>query len=197
MDPIPKKHIPDEDNNPFRCLADLVLSNEESIAVLATAIEKNDIYCWDRFGRFNKATESDKRNALDLLAEQHKWEREQEPPYEQNPLEAEYHHPLYLFGWAKNVLPKFDDIRNSLTEVNPPQRQSAETKRKTTLLVAIAALGHKLGLKINREGKSERGVSVKLQKIIEEFGQDMSDDTIRNFLGELPEAIERRQNKPI
>lgn len=179
-------HIPNDEANPFHSLADLILNNK-SIAVLATAVEKIDIYCWDRFGRFIKAEKLDKNNALDLLADLYKWEGEQEPPFQQNPLEVDYQHPLYLYGWAKDVLPNFEDISKTLGDVKPPVRRSAETNRLTSRLVLIAALCKHFDVVLEN-----RGIAQRLVEMTERLGSPIDSDTITTIIKEIPDAVDRK-----
>jgi len=60
------------DDNPFLSIGELL--GRISVAALATAIEEHGIYTWDRFGRFQLATETDKERAFELLEDHHKWE---------------------------------------------------------------------------------------------------------------------------
>jgi hypothetical protein len=170
------KHKPNEDNNPFRSLADLILNNE-SISVLATAIEENEIYFWDRFGRFKKTEKNDKNLALELLANHYDWESKQDPFSGQNPLEVNYYHPLNLYGWANDVIPNFEEIAKNLKEIKPPYRKSAETNQINTLLKIIAALLKKLKIDID-----DRGVAIKIEQITQENDLPLTDDTIQKVI---------------
>lgn len=177
-------HIPNDDTNPFTSLADLILDNE-SIAVLATAIENNRVYFWDRFGRFKKADkEEDKKDALDLLANFYDWDTRQEPPVEKSEFKFDWYNPLKLYGWAKEVLPNFDNIRETIDEVQPPQRKSAETNRAKSYLILIAALCEK-----NKIDIMAPGTVTNLVKMTELTGATIGNDTVRSILKEIPDAI--------
>ena len=183
-------YIPNDESNPFQSLADLILKNE-SIAILAEAIDSGGIYCWDRFGRFKKDDKSYKETALDLLAKHRDWERESafSREEEQNPLE-DYMHPLYGFGWAKKVLPKFDEIRKNIDLVEPPKSKSAVTKINNSYLLVIAAFGNKLNLDISKEGKVGGAVAPRIKEIIDDFGSSLNVETIQKMLEKLPNAVD-------
>jgi hypothetical protein len=126
--------IPDtEDGNPFMSIAQL-MSVSVSIATLATAIEEDGIYTWDRFGRFGKAAETDVANALTLLEAQYKWANDPEVDSRNDPrspmeqCEGDWDNPFDRYGWAAEVAPDFDNIRHSQFEEEP--RKVAKVKRK-------------------------------------------------------------------
>jgi len=146
------REIPNDEDNPFVSIGEL-LSENISVATLATAIEKKGIFTWDKFGRFGKASKEDEGRAFGSLASVHEWEidREWEPPgshpTEQNPVDARAGAPTPFssFGWAKEVLPNFNALRDAQNEI--PQKPGATVKRKapdafvaalTRLLVEIA-----------------------------------------------------------
>ncbi len=134
-----RREIPNEDDNPFVSLGDL-LSKKVSVATLATAIEKHGIYTWDRFGRFGKIEKENAATAaataFDYLARVVEWEDEHAGdapgihPAEQHPLDATngMSTPFCTFGWAKEVLPDLDTIKHAQTEA--PQKPGVAVKRK-------------------------------------------------------------------
>ncbi len=161
----------------------------ETEGTLATAIEKNGIYTWDRFGRFGLADEAGKVEALGLLAAQYAWKQELYSRG-QSPLE-QCEGPDSVFeryGWKTKVCPDFNVIRLGQSEREPRQSKSGETNSRNTLLVIIAALCDYSA--IDPAGRSAAG---QIAKLTEEFGAAVTDDTIRNVLSKIPDALEARK----
>ena len=69
-------------------------------------------------------------------------------------------------------------------------RRCSENKRINTQLILIAALAESAGVKWN-----ERGAGTAISNITESFGYPVSDQTIRNILNKIPDAIERRDEQ--
>ena len=107
---------PDDEKNPWKSLADL-LAEKMSVAAIATAIEKEGIRTWDRFGRMIGATKGDANDvysqaeALRLLAiVYNKSIAAQESDYNQHALESfleDGDGPLVRFGWPADECPDF------------------------------------------------------------------------------------------
>jgi hypothetical protein len=127
----------------FITLGQLILQST-SIPTLATAIEKEGIYTFDRFGRLVKVCDTNCAFVLDLLADQYKWaidpcverltdprsplEKNDDPPT--NPDDEEvWENPFDQFGWSADVLPNFDNIFQSQIEAEP--KPINKVKRKT------------------------------------------------------------------
>lgn len=121
---IDRREIPDDEaGNPFKTLGEWLRDNI-SVGTLASAIEdeKSGIYTWDRFGRFGKAGEEDRARALNLLELQHQWASDPMAALSDDPrspleqVEGDYDNPFDRFGWAKEVTPDFNKIRQSQNE---------------------------------------------------------------------------------
>lgn len=65
--------------------------------------------------------------------------------------------------------------------------QSLNTKELTTLLIIIAALCKEL-----EKPHAEKGAAGYIQKLTEDIGAPVTDDTIRKYLTQIPDALERR-----
>ena len=65
-------------------------------------------------------------------------------------------------------------------EINP--------KEKNTLLVLLAAMAKEANFDLD-----ERGIAGAIQRLTEEFGTPITDDTIRKIIKEIPEAVEMRK----
>lgn len=183
----------DFDLNPFVCLRDVLKSRSPGIGTLATAIEQNGIYTWDRFGRFGHADERAKNRALDALAEHYKYSYfflirhlGDTPDY------GEKEHDVAMaimqrFGWPSDQCPDFDAIRKGLGSREPPKPKAAETRARDTLLTIIATLADQAQIDLG-----ERGAAGRIADWTQLIGAPVSDDTVRNILKLIPEAIERR-----
>ncbi len=141
-----RSEIPDEDaGNPFISIGEL-LCKKISVATLATAIEKRGIYTWDRFGRFCICSKEDREPALNHLAGVHEWEMQRDgaPPGghadQQHPVDASAGllTPFSTYGWAKEVLPDFETIRQAQADV--PQMPGTYTKNNRAPTLFVAAL---------------------------------------------------------
>jgi len=135
----------DEDGNPFLTLGQL-LRIDVSVGTLATAIEQHGIYTWDRFGRFGKASDPDKDRALSLLEVQHNWEADAEASFREDPrsplekCEGDWDSPFDRFGWASEVAPDFDNIRQSQSEEEPKRKSIARRKAPDSFVAAFVKL---------------------------------------------------------
>ncbi len=74
-----QRESPNDEDNPFVTLASLI-DEKTSIATLASAIEQEGIFTWDKYGRWGKASIDDENRALHLLEIYYKWE--ETPPEE-------------------------------------------------------------------------------------------------------------------
>lgn len=181
-------------------LHQLILYSGIDPSVIATAIEKLGVYCWDRFGRIVKADSEAQGRALDALADYVDWERRQwdtwEPPDDEYFAElgpqSRYLPPMkdYLnsFGWWGNELPDMRAIAQTVFYSGAAlPRKSAETRRIDTLLVLIAALAKEAGIDL-----SARGAAARLSRSTEMIGAPVSDDTIGRLLPLIRGAVEKR-----
>jgi len=140
------REIPDdEDGNPFKTISQLVGCGT-SIATLATAIEKDGVYTWDRFGRFGKASDEDKALALDLLEAQYKWasdpeaDRREDPRSPMDQCEGDWTNPFERFGWAAEVEPDFKNICQTQVEDVPKKDLRVKRKAPDAFVGAFARL---------------------------------------------------------
>ncbi|MEO6308627.1 MAG: hypothetical protein ABIO96_00055 [Nitrospiraceae bacterium] len=153
---------PDDGQNPWRSLADL-LSQKMQVAILASAIEKDGIYTWDRFGRMIKAKKDGSDDlysngrALDLLALVYRNAIDA-----QNAIDAGFGHkamhdldqfiedfdsPLVRFGWPSDECPEFETYKpehsmpKSISKGSPPDEYGPlGPKERTSLYFIIRAL---------------------------------------------------------
>ncbi len=139
--------IPDAEDNQFWTLGELI--EKVSVATLASAIEQDGIYTWDRFGRFGLADKEGKAEALHLLAMHYQWEsapsgdRSTSDHDHRSPMEqwgCSWDNAYSHFGWAAKVAPDFDKILHTQPEV--PTIHGVKIKRKApdTFVVALTKL---------------------------------------------------------
>ena len=140
----------------FITLGQLIWQNI-SIPTLATAIEKEGINTYDRFGRLAKACDTDRSYILELLADQYKYEtdfrtyvksngtplspleRFEEPP--QDAEEAEdWDNPFEQFGWSADAPPDFNNIRQSQIEAEPKKVGNVRRKAPDAFVAAFVRL---------------------------------------------------------
>ncbi len=136
-----------DDEAPEPVFFDLVLLHGHrhavSIATLATAIERNGIQGWDRFGRFKtfKQDEAMFERALDFLASEAAFNTEGR--HEQSPFERaadDFEGPC--FGWREGALPDFKAIEaeQAGAPVQPKRNPSADIKAEGNNLRIIGGL---------------------------------------------------------
>lgn len=148
-----------EDGNPFLSLADHIGRRLTRVSILATAIETEGVYCWDRFGRFIKAEPGSEyaNKALDLLAQAFSLMQDPQPyrdeqysDYEEA-LRDSWDHPLYLYGWASAVAPNFDFLQKE--DVSPPRPVSRRDAQLEHIRHEIERAGYE-PMAIPRGGKA-------------------------------------------
>jgi len=121
------------DERLFLSLAHL-LNQKISVGTLATAIEEEGVYTWDRFGRFGLAKDEDRSTAFSLLAAMHAWAMDPHVEISDDPrsplewAEACQSPDFYIFGWPVERAPNFEKIRLGQSELEP--RNTASGKRK-------------------------------------------------------------------
>jgi len=176
----------------FCSLFDL-LSADASVAVLATAIEKGQIFRFDRFGRYGLASDSDKGIALDLIAEA-RVERlnlataeEWSDMWMNNYDKLQIRPGLHDFGWFPADLPNLDEILSGIDLRELPQRKGADTRSRDTLLSIINAMADQVGV-----DPTERGSAARIAEWTERAGTPVGDETVKKYLDMIPDAIERR-----
>ena len=120
-----KNPIPDRENNPFVSIFSLLSDPDKpiSVAAIATTIETKGFFGWDRFDRFIKVSPDDvggesellRIEVLDELASNVHSDRALPPPQRSflEEYEDNYDYLFYRVGWAKEVLPDFEEIYQS------------------------------------------------------------------------------------
>lgn len=100
----------DFEPNPVVSLGDLI-RDEISVGALATAIENEGIYCYDRYGRFLTADCKAKVEALDLLAEMYAWSIGADE--DRSPLDMDQEQEIWKYekyGWPVEGVPNFESL---------------------------------------------------------------------------------------
>lgn len=158
------------------------------IGVLASAIEQASIFTWDRFGRFGKADDGARRRILDLLAAEHAWRLAPEPG-SMAPMDAAFDanvDEFSTFGWPAGELPDLAALASGIDSRPQPQSKAGQTKARDTALVAVAALMREAGM------DTGRGAAARICEAVERIGATMSQDTARQLLKDMDDALERR-----
>lgn len=188
---------PEYPDNLWLSLHDLLSNNKYDISVgaLASSIEKEGIQTWDRFGRRISANGESpeslrvKEHALDLLA-QH-YSNLDSLEYEKNFWRND-DHPLELFGWPGDEAPDFSGYESeSLPKAVMASHLMEKVPRidaKHTYLLILAVLFKEAKIDFN-----SRGTAGLIAHATEELGSPVSEQTVRNVLKDIPEAIEYRQ----
>ncbi|WP_153146436.1 hypothetical protein [Dechloromonas sp. H13] len=152
------REVPDgEDEPPLVTLGEL-LRKKISVASLATAIEKHEIWAWDEFGRWVAANEDQKASALRLLAKQQAWADDPERKLREDPRsplelsEDDFDGPFGHYGWPPGCEPDFESVSHVQIEATDIravlQRRAPDdfVKALMQLLVEIAKRDHMLNL---------------------------------------------------
>ena len=187
---------PEYPNNIWLSLHYLLSGKHEiSAGVLASSIEKEGIQTYDRFGRRISANGESpeslrvKEDALDLLA-QH-YGNLDSLEYEKNFWRYE-DHPLALFGWPEDEAPDFSGYESeSLPQAvmaSHPMEKVPRIDAKHTYLLILAVLFKEAKIDFN-----SRGTAGLIAHATEELGSPVSEQTVRNVLKDIPEAIEYRR----
>jgi hypothetical protein len=112
------KPAPETDHSAFNSLIDCI-DMGCPISVLATAIENDGIYGWDRFGRFIKFSKNVSKgddaviyhNVLDALARQYAWQWDARlQQSEKSPIELTAYPGPLCFGWYEDEMPDLSAI---------------------------------------------------------------------------------------
>jgi hypothetical protein len=124
-----------------------LLEQGVTIAQLATAIEKEGIQGWDRYGRYKVFKKDDREFtlALDFLAGQYEWQSNVDncQSHAPSPLDqVDIDHPACLLGWSRATLPKFGaQTEHIVPEPRRPEPKNGAAKRlETADLALIGAL---------------------------------------------------------
>ena len=174
-----------------------LLSGKHQISpgVLASSIEKEGIQTYDRFGRRISANGESpeslrvKEHALDLLA-QH-YGNLDSLEYEENFWRYD-DHPLELFGWPEDEAPDFSGYESESVPqavmASHPMEKVPRIDAKHTYLLILAVLFKEAEIDFN-----SRGTAGLIAHATEVLGSPVSEQTVRNVLKDIPEAIEYRR----
>ena len=187
---------PEDPNNLWLSLHELLSrKNKISVGVLASSIEKEGIQTWDRFGRRISANGDSpeslrvKEEALDLLA-QH-YDNLDSLEYE-NTFWRYENTPYELFGWPEDEAPDFSGYESeSLPQAvmaSHPMEKVPRIDAKRTYLLILAVLFKEAKIDFD-----SRGTAGLIARATEELGSPVSEETVRNILKDIPEAIEYRR----
>ena len=186
------KNDPEAESHDWTSLRDL-LRRTISPGAIATAIEKQGISGWDRFGRFHdfEKDADECKHPLDLLAAVYAYESTEGQPNDdvQHPLDecaGTPGNPFELYGWRTGSVPKFDEEPHTLAPARS-KRSAAETKERQSLLVIIAGL-----MKQCKIERGQPGTVKQVKSAVEFVGASMDEETIRGHLANIDEAIELR-----
>jgi hypothetical protein len=195
---------PEYPDNLWLSLHDLLSNNKYDISVgaLASSIEKEGIQTWDRFGRRISANGESpeslrvKEEALDLLAEHYEiisrdvinnFTLDYEKYFPMHP-----HHPMMYFGWPEDEAPDFSGYESeSLPQALMASHSMEKVPRidaKRTYLLILAVLFKEAKIDFD-----SRGTTGLIARATEELGSPVSEETVRNILKDIPEAIEYRR----
>lgn len=157
-------------------------SNQErySPAVLATAIEQDGIYGWDRFGRYKlfSKVNAEAIAALDQLAQQYLWSSGHDnQPEDRSPVEMvddfpQDPHSLYM-GWTSAYLPRLEEIKRSIegnkNPVPPTGRLTGGTAKGINFdRMLIGALVRFIGGKVSQHSHPDFKDIKSLARLIDE-----------------------------
>lgn len=122
----------------FLSLYDL-LADDFKPAVLATAIENNGLYGWDRFGRYGPilAVSIDAQLALNALTKVHEAMVDRDPHAQSWDDSIDHYSIISRYGWKQSVLPDLEKIKQGIVEVQRPQSLA---KFENNSLMLIGAL---------------------------------------------------------
>ena len=171
---------PSDEGNPF-CSVRQLLAIGETVGELATAIEADGIYTWDRFGRYRKyiVDTVEVKKCLDLLANEFEL---MISGLGMPKSQRDFEDPLEEFGWAIDALPVEKADSMSLEHFGPPASRERE---RTSLLLIISAL-------VNEAGLPERTAASAIARYTDQNGASVTDETVRKFL-RLAEEAKRRK----
>jgi len=173
----------------------LTRKNKISVGVLASSIEKEGIQTYDRFGRrISSNGESPeslrvKEEALDLLALH--YDNLDSLEYENT--FWRYENTRYeLFGWPEDEAPDFSGYESeSLPQAvmaSHPMEKVPRIDAKRTYLLILAVLFKEAKIDFD-----SRGTAALIAHATEALGSPVSEETVRNILKDIPEAIEYRR----
>jgi hypothetical protein len=130
----------------FWSLSNLLNRSEDrkDVGALATAIEVDGIWGWDRYLRFTqfKAGSPEALAALDALAEQAAYEvrDEQGAAAAMSPSESGAGSTPWVYGWPDDRLPNFATLDVGRTDVaSPPRRSRRSEEAMSRIIGALVA----------------------------------------------------------
>jgi hypothetical protein len=163
--------------NEWRSLRELLEQN--SPAVIASAIERHGVFVYDRYNRVVKASPESNDNysqakALDLIAD---WQAELSDPsptysWEHPRFELE-DHPTQRFGWPAGELPNF------IAQIKAVNPQNLNTPKKMWIKVA-----QQEALVILSEER-KKGIEPKQDALAKEVAKTLSSMGVRTSRGDI------------
>lgn len=129
-----------------------------------------------------------KKDAASLL-KKYKEDREIFLEGRKGKLEPRHYYPAGGLSQDHLLVVRVKALNNFESVFNEPPKKERElsTNERNSLLTVLAALCDYSAINV-----SERGASRKIAEITEEFGAPLTDDTIRKFLRQMPEAVSGR-----
>jgi len=172
---------PSDEGNPF-CSVRQLLAIGETVGELATAIEADGIYTWDRFGRYRKygAGSVEGKRCLNLLANEYELKMSGVRVSEAG---ENVEDELEEFGWAASALPT---AQASTVRSSGPISSAFGERQRTTLLLIISAIVNRSGL------PPERTTAAAIERYTDQNGVMVTDETIRKVLKMAEEARQRK-----
>lgn len=178
-----------------------LISQGHAVAEIASAIARWGVGIVDQFGSLTLTDEEARDRARAALADFFSWQQREEP----GEREAEDHRLALLAYPGNQYLDSFwvtldgYDGDQGLADIPVPSEshgrvrggnpeKSATTRAEVTLLVLIEALAQALGI-----STQDRGAATRIRDLTEGLGTPVDDDTIRNALKRIPDALERRR----
>ena len=188
----------------FTSISDLLVKGTP-VGAIATGIEREGVYTWDRFGRWIRAKEDDsdademetKTFILKMLSDCYKtlvitgyMPGLLGPGWPETP-ECR---ALMYFGWSSAKLPDFDRLYEKFLEehhgsVNVPQRRNSEPPAQAAvfrLLKGLVVLNYSQEILADlRQPRSKRLSEIRTDLAAKGFQFD--DQTLRKYLKDLPD----------
>jgi len=171
---------PSDEGNPF-CSVRQLLGIGQTVGELATAIEAEGIYTWDRFGRYRKYTTGSVEvgRCLNFLANEFELRTS---GLRISEVSENVEDELEEFGWAASALPTQQASSMRSDRFGPPALRERE---RTTLLLIISAL-------VNEAGLPERTAASAIARCTDKNGASLTDETVRKWLKLAEEARQRK-----
>lgn len=185
----------------FKNLFILITKDSYTVGQLATTIEKNGCYGWDRFGRFRKSTLTQQpelaviaNNALDALAKYREFELSAHLPHapEQSAVVDFYEDELQQlkrFGWNNSDLP------DSEAYTGPQEPNIDKGKPKVTATKILRALLHLAGLTKHYNGNLAHSSIAKIVSAYDSCEKAPTAETISKFFQKFGIFTENKATK--